>query len=66
MEFEKELYAVLEEDGKVVINVLRSGNLSEETKIYVVTKPGSATSPEDFKKLEMAPQSIVEFKSGDD
>lgn len=64
MELEKDNYRVLEDDGNVQITILRSGDISNETKVYLLTKAGTAKTPEDFKDRQKDAESIVLFKPG--
>lgn len=64
VQLEKDNYSVLEEAGYVEITVVRSGHVSNETKVYVVTKPGTAKAPEDYDGRKQDPDSIVVFEPG--
>lgn len=48
IELEKDNYKVYEDDGKVVVKIVRSGDLSDQTTVGVVTLPGTAASPDDY------------------
>lgn len=64
VEFEKDRYTVIEDEGEVDVTVLRSGDLTNETKVQVVTKMGTAEAPGDFTEKVKNLESVVVFQPG--
>lgn len=64
VEFTEDSFKVTETEGKVEIPVIRRGDVSGETKVYITTKSGTAESPGDFTEKTKIMESIVVFEPG--
>lgn len=64
VEFEKDSYIVIEDEEKVDVTVLRNGDLSNQTTVHVVTKMGTAESPNDFIAKVKNLDTVVVFQPG--